>query len=77
MMKDTFNKITGFSLTPLIAILCAGLVFFGSPMIGRLLLATWVFLIVCRLGPDWRLSDFFGKFTEKQKKKGADWPWSQ
>ena len=73
-MKDTFNKITGFSLTPLIAILCAGLVFFGSPMIGRLLLATWVFLVVYQLGPAWRLSDLFGKFTEKQKgKRGKSW----
>jgi len=71
-MHTTIDKLSAFPLTPLIAILCAGLVFFGSPMIGRLLLATWVFLIVCRLGPDWRLSDFFGKFTEKQKKKGGE-----
>ena len=76
-MKDAFNKITGFSLTPLIAILCAGLVFFGSPMIGRLMLATWVFLIVCRLGPDWRLSDCFGKSTKKRKRRGGYWPWSR
>ena len=76
-MKDSISKLTGFSLTPIIAILCAGLVFFGSPMIGRLMLATWVFLIVCRLGPDWRLSDFFGGLIKKQKKKGGEWPWSQ
>ena len=76
-MKDTFSKIVGFSLTPLIAVLCAGLVFFSSPVIGRLMLSAWVFLIVCRLGPDLRLSDCFGVIIKKQKKKGGDWPWSQ
>ena len=68
-MKYTMSKLTGFSLTPIIAILCAGLVFFGSPLIGRLMLATWVFLIVCRLGPDWRLSDFFGGLIKNKKRK--------
>ena len=73
-MKDTFSKIVGFSLTPLIAVLCAGLVFFSSPVIGRLMLSAWVFLIVCRLGPDWRLSDCFGGLIKKQKKKrGESW----
>jgi len=76
-MKDAFNKLTGFPLAPLFASICAGFVYFATPVIGKLLLAVWVFLVVYQLGPAWRLSDLFGKFTEKQKKKGGDWPWSQ
>ena len=71
-MHTTIDKLSAFPLAPLFGAVFAGIVFFASPLVGRLLLSVWVFLIVCRLGPAWRLSDFFGGLINKQKKKGGE-----
>ena len=71
-MHTTIDKLSAFPLAPLFGAVFAGIVFFASPVVGRLLLSVWGFLIVCRLGPAWRLSDFFGGLIKKQKKKGGE-----